>query len=88
MEAQQQAQAEGLTLLVSDNTTGYLGVNHQPGRPKPYQAQLKRRGKMVHLGIFATAGEAALCVARSPEGQAAAERKSAADGKAVDGFWR
>ena len=78
LEAQQQAQAEGLTLLVSDNTTGYLGVNHQPGRPKPYQAQLKRRGKMLHLGSFVTAGEAALCVARSPEGQAAAAQAAAA----------
>ena len=29
-------------------------------------------GKQVQLGSFATAEEAALCVARSPEGQAAA----------------
>eukprot|EP00964_Phaeocystis_antarctica_P007435 scaffold4029_cov62-Phaeocystis_antarctica.AAC.2 len=29
------------------------------------------RGKKVSLGSFATAEEAALCVARSPEGQAA-----------------
>ena len=63
---------------MSDNTTGYLGVNHQPSRPKPYQAQLKRRGKMLHLGSFVTAGEAALCVARSPEGQAAAAQAAAA----------
>ena len=28
----------------------------------------------MHLGSFATAEEAALCVARSPEGQAAAKR--------------
>ena len=33
---------------------------------------MKRGGKMVYLGYFATAEEAALCVARSPEGQAAA----------------
>jgi hypothetical protein len=32
---------------------------------------------MVHLGSFATAEEAALCVARSPEGRAAAERAAA-----------
>ena len=32
----------------------------------------------MHLGHFATAEEAALCVARSPEGQAAAERAAAA----------
>ena len=32
-----QAAAEGLTLLVADNTTGYFGVYHQPGRSKPYR---------------------------------------------------
>ena len=74
-----QAEAEGLTLLVADNTTGYFGVHHSyPGKPKPYQAKLKRGGKAVHLGSFATAEEAALCVARSPEGQAAAQRAAAA----------
>ena len=48
----------------------------QPDRskPKPYQALLRRGGKMVSLGSFATAEEAALCIARSPEGQAAAKR--------------
>ena len=35
-------------------------------------------GKQVHLGSFATAEEAALCVARSPEGQAAAAKAAAA----------
>ena len=31
-----QAEAEGLTLLKADNTTGYFGVNlHNPGKPKP-----------------------------------------------------
>ena len=32
----------------------------------------------MYLGIFATAEEAALCVARSPEGQAAAKKPAAA----------
>ena len=74
-EVRQQAQAEGLTLLVAKNTTGYFGVNlTHPGRPRPYQAYVRRGGKQVSLGYFATAEEAALCVARSPEGQAAAER--------------
>ena len=73
-EARQQAQAERLTLLVADTKTGYFGVHHKPGYPKPYQAQVWRGGKMVTLGRFATAEEAALCVARSPEGQAAAEK--------------
>ena len=76
-EARQQAQVEGLTLLVADNRAGYLGVRHQPGRSKPYEAQVRDGGKTVHLGRFATAEEAALCVARSPEGQAAAERAAA-----------
>ena len=77
-EARQQAPAEGLTLVVAENSTGYFGVAHRPGRPKPYQAGVKRGGKSVHLGYFATAKEAALCVARSSEGQAAAERPAAA----------
>ena len=78
-EARQQAQAEGLTLLKADNNaTGYFGVTQLPGRPKPYQAQVRRGDRMVHLGSFATAEEAALCVARSPEGQAAAKKAAAA----------
>ena len=67
-------EAEKLTLLVAENKTGYFGVILllQRGLPKPYQARVQRGGKKVHLGSFATAEEAALCVARSPEGQAAA----------------
>ena len=71
------AEAEGLTLLKADNTTGYYGVRHHPGRPKPYQARVWRGGKWVHLGCFVTAEEAALFFARSPEGQEAAERAAA-----------
>ena len=79
-EAQQQAQTEELTLLVADNSTGYFGVAHRPAsKLKPYEAGLRRGGKVVSLGYFATAEEAASCVARSPEGQAvAAERATAA----------
>jgi hypothetical protein len=78
-EARQQAQAEGLTLLVADNKAGYFGVHlPTPGGFKPYQAQVWRGGKVVSPGRFATAEEAALCVARSPEGQAAAERAASA----------
>ena len=62
-------------LRVAENGTGYLGVYlHKPGQSKPYQARVWRGGKVVHLGYFTTAEEAALCVARSPEGQAAAGR--------------
>ena len=79
-QALQQAHAEGLTLRLSaNNATGYAGVcklsiSH---RHKPYQAMVKRGGKQVSLGSFAIAEEAALCVARSPEGKAAAERRAA-----------
>jgi len=80
-EARQQAQAETLTLLVAENKTGYFGVSLvKPGQPKPYQARVTRGGRMVHLGMFATAEEAALCVARTSEGRvAAAERAAAAE---------
>ena len=57
-----------------------FGVIHHPqaSRSKPHKAQVRRGGKMVHLGIFATAEEAALYIARSPEGQEAANRPAAA----------
>jgi hypothetical protein len=71
--------AEKLTLRVVENKTGYFGVHLGPGLSKPYQAQVRRNGISVHLGCFATAEEAALCVARSPEGRAAAARAAAAE---------
>jgi len=78
-EARQQAQAEKLTLLVAENKTGYFGVSlYKPGTPKPYRVLVRRGGKQVCLGSFATAEEAALCVARSPEGQAEAAKQAAA----------
>ena len=55
----------------------YFGVYHKPGKPKPYQAQVRRGGTTVQLGSFATAEAAALCIARTPEGQAAAKRAAA-----------
>ena len=74
-----QFEAEGLTLLVADNKAGYCGVHlDKPGKPKPYLARVWRGGKIVNLGSFATAEEAALCVARSPEGQEAAKRAAEA----------
>ena len=61
-----------------DNKTGYFGVCHSQSRKaKPYVAQVKYGGKQVHLGSFATAEEAALFVARTPEGQEAAKRAAA-----------
>ena len=75
----QQAQAEKLTLLVADNKSGYFNVQlGKPGQPKPYQVRVWRGGEKVRLGSFATAEEAALCVARSPEGRAEAAKRAAA----------
>mgnify|MGYP006147966011 CR=1 FL=1 len=73
-EALREAEAEGLTVLRSErSSTGYKGVSfNRPGNPKPYQTQVQRGGRQVHLGCFATPEEAALVVARSPEAQAAA----------------
>ena len=63
---------------MADNKSGYFNVRlSKPGQPKPYQAQVTRGGKQVPLGSFATAEEAALCVARSPEGQAMAAEQAA-----------
>ena len=69
-EALAQAQAEGLTLARSStNQSGFLSVFIQPGsKARPYAASVTRDGKKVHLGLFATAEEAALHVARTPEG--------------------
>ena len=76
-QALQQAHAEGITLRKADNKAGYASVSTLLGRTKPYQAQVQHTGRTVTLGTFATAEEAALCVARSPEARAAAERAGA-----------
>ena len=73
-EARQQAQAERLKLLRANNKTGYYGVVSRPGQPKPYEAKVRRGDKNTSLGSFATAEEAALCVARTSEGQAEARK--------------
>ena len=78
--ATSQGYSEEVTLLLADSKTGYLGVTHNPQTSKsnPYQARVTRDGKKVGLGCFATAEEAALCVARSPEGKEAAKKAAAA----------
>ena len=46
-------------MVVAENSTGYFGVYLiKPGRPKPYQAKVRRGGNQVSLGYFATAEEA------------------------------
>ena len=63
---------------MADNKAGYFGVTPKKRvRTKPYRAQVSRGGKNVHLGNFATAEEAALCIARSSEGRAAAAERPA-----------
>jgi len=75
-EALQQAEAEGLTLLRSESSsTGYMGVSFTSGnqaKSRPYEAKVARGGRRVYLGLFVTAEEAALSIARTPEGRAAA----------------
>ena len=74
VEALAQAEAEGLTLARSSaNQSGFHNMFvHPENKAKPYAAGVWRDGKQTHLGVFATAEEAALHVARTPEAQAAA----------------
>ena len=66
-EALRQAEMEGLTLVRQESSsTGYLNVSFdRSGKAKPYKAQVKRGGKQVALGYFATLEEAALVFARA-----------------------
>ena len=65
-EAQAAAQAEGVELLRSAHSvTGFLGVY---AHEKRFQAHVRQDGKLIHLGMFDTAEEAALAVAREREG--------------------
>ena len=73
--APQQAQADGLMVVVAPSKTGFGGVyRNNPKQSKPFQATVSRDSKRVALGNV-TAEEAALCVARStPERQVATKR--------------
>ena len=75
----QQAQVEGLTLRTAENKTGYANVVVSTDGLETYSAEVRHRGKLKYLGRFATAEEAALCAARSPEGQAAATDRAAVE---------
>ena len=78
-EAFRQAEAEGLTLLKADSVSGFKGVYFDSSaKNRPYKAQVWRDGKSVSLRTFVTAVEAALCIARTPEGWAAAAAAAAA----------
>ena len=64
-QALRQAEAEGLTLQPSEGKVGFKGVYFDSRcKARPYVAQVRRVGKHVNLGRFATAEEAALCYAR------------------------
>ena len=60
-EAVALAEAEGLTLArTDDNQSGFRNVSVDSGnKARPYHARVRRDGKSVHLGCFATAEEAA-----------------------------
>ena len=68
------AEAEGLTLLVSDNVTGFRGVSRYRSGKTPFVAFYHS----TYLGSFATAEEAALTVARATPGTMTAEDAKAA----------
>ena len=57
-------------LRVADNSSGYLGVTYNKTASKPYSARVRCGGEQLTLGRFATAKEAALCIARSAEKEA------------------
>ena len=68
---QQVAPEGGLRLLTANNATGYKNVYIHRGA---FKAEIHRRPTKYPLGVFSTAAEAALAVARhlGPEGYAAA----------------
>ena len=84
-EALAAAEAEGLTLLRDDSSTGFWGVRNINRGKKKYRAQYRKPGvdTPIYVGLFACAEEAALAVARHyPQAAsvvAEAEAKKAAD---------
>ena len=47
---------------MAENKAGYFGVIfNKPGQRKPYQAWVRRGGKQVALGYFATAARRRRC---------------------------
>ena len=63
-EAVAAAAAEGLTLVLADNATGFKDVFRNPLARRPFKAYPTVKGRSEHLGYFATAEEAALVIAR------------------------
>jgi len=74
----QSKQSSGVQLITSaTNKTGFKGVYRTQRGALPYFAQVWRGGENVSLGSFATAEEAALRYARTPEGKAELAARSA-----------
>jgi hypothetical protein len=72
---------------VADNKLGYVlvGVCHnKPGRPKPYQARVRRGGKQVELGTFATAEEGGGAMRRALAGGAGGGGETGSSGGTAD----
>ena len=67
-------------MLQSSINKGYKGVYFSPTSVyKPYRVEVRRCGKTVFLGQFATPEEAALCYARAAAALAASSRKRKAE---------
>ena len=75
-----EAASEGVTLLTSTNQSGFLNVCKDKAQ---WIARVTRDGKEVTIARCDTAEEAALAVARSPEGRAS-EAAIAQTGKNVN----
>jgi len=71
------------TCAAAGANSGYKGVTFDSNNnySKPYKAKVWRGGKQVTLGYFATAEEAAMCVARASASQAAAPKPPAASSR-------
>jgi len=61
--AERLAEAEGLTLIPSTNTSGYKGVS-KAHHVRGYLTRVRENSADVHLGCFETAAEGALAYAR------------------------
>ena len=73
--AVQEAHEAGLVLVRSSGSkTGYKNVVHIRGMRKPFKAEMMVSKKVMNLGFFSTAEEAALCCARQRAAVLAAAR--------------
>jgi hypothetical protein len=57
-DVESHVEAEGLTLLKADNKTGYFGVYHHPGKPKPYEARMRPSSRRRSARVAGPSGNA------------------------------